>query len=94
MTKYVLKLYVLGSTVLAKKAIDNLAKICEEPVLKGKYTAEVIDLLEHPKLAESEKIIATPVLIKELPKPISRIIGDLSDHEKVLVGLDLHEIKQ
>ncbi|MDF1827775.1 MAG: circadian clock KaiB family protein [Legionellaceae bacterium] len=92
MSKYKLKLYILGETVLAKRAIKNLEIICESPELQDQYEMEVINLLDHPTLAESEKIIATPVLIKSLPSPMRRIIGDLSDHQKVLVGLDLHEL--
>lgn len=93
MTKYKLKLYIIGYSALAKRAIKNLEEICESPKLKNKYKIEIIDLIKHPKLAESEKIIATPVLIKELPEPIRRIIGDLSDHQKVLVGLDVYELE-
>lgn len=92
MAKLMLKLYVVGHTALAKKAITNLTEICALPEMKDIYQFEVIDLLEHPQLAESEKIIATPMLIKLLPEPIRRIIGDLSDHKKVLVGLDINEI--
>lgn len=92
MARFKLKLYIIGYTSTAKKAINNLKNICELPELKDMYEAEVINLLEHPQLAESEKIIATPVLIKELPEPLRRIIGDLSDREKVLVGLNISEI--
>lgn len=92
MGKYKLKLYILGETLLAKRAIKNLEDICGSEELKGEYDMEVINLLEHPALAESEKIIATPVLIKELPRPMRRIIGDLSEHQKVLVGLDVYEL--
>ncbi|QMT59075.1 circadian clock KaiB family protein [Legionella sp. PC997] len=92
MAKYKLKLYIIGYTSTAKKAVKNLQEICALPELKGRYEAEVINLLEHPQLAESEKIIATPLLIKDLPEPIRRIIGDLSDREKVLVGLNISEI--
>lgn len=91
MSKYKLKLYIIGYTSTAKKAIKNLQEI-SLPELKGMYETEVINLLEHPQLAESEKIIATPLLIKDLPEPIRRIIGDLSDREKVLVGLNICEI--
>lgn len=92
MAKYKLKLYIIGYTSMAKKAIKNLQDICALPELQGIYEAEVVDLLKNPQLAESEKIIATPVLIKELPEPLRRIIGDLSDREKVLVGLNISEI--
>ena len=92
MAKYKLKLYIIGYTSTAKKAIKNLYEICELPGVKGIYEPEVVNLLENPKLAESEKILATPVLIRDLPEPLRRIIGDLSDREKVLVGLNICEI--
>lgn len=92
MSKIKLKLYIIGYTPLSKKAIKNLEGLCKSPELDGKYEAEVINLLENPTLAESEKILATPLLIKELPEPLRRIVGDLSDHQKVLVGLDICEL--
>ena len=88
MGKCVLKLYVTGRTPRSERAIANLREICEQH-LEHPFEMAVIDVLEHPQLAEDEKILATPTLIKELPPPIRRIIGDLSDKEKVLVGLDL-----
>ena len=88
MNKYVLKLYVTGQTARAQRAIANLQRICEEE-LGGRYELVVIDVLERPQLAEDEKILATPTVVKELPAPIRRLIGDLSDSEKVLLGLDL-----
>lgn len=88
MNKYTLKLYVTGNTSRAERAISNLRKICEEE-LRGQYHMVVIDVLERPQLAEDEKIMATPTLIKHLPPPLRRIIGDLSDIEKVLLGLDI-----
>ncbi len=88
MDKYILKLYITGQTPRSQRAIANLRRICEEE-LKGQYEMVVIDVLERPQLAEDEKILATPTLVKELPLPIRRIIGDLSDTEKVLIGLDL-----
>ena len=91
MSKHVLKLYVTGNTPRSERAIANLQRICEQE-LKDKYKMKVINILEHPQLAEDEKIIATPTLIKELPPPIRRIIGDLSNTEKVLIGLDLQTI--
>jgi len=87
--KYILKLYVTGNTVNSQNAIENLKAILNEPDLEDKYELEIIDILEHPQLAENEKIIATPVLIKKLPPPFRKIIGDLGDKEKVLLGLDL-----
>jgi circadian clock protein KaiB len=86
--KYTLKLYVTGRTPASLNAIVNLKEILEND-LKADYRLEVIDLLERPQLAEDEKILATPTLAKTLPPPIRRIIGDLSDKHKVLMGLDL-----
>jgi len=86
----VLKLYVAGSTTRAKSAIDNLRRICETE-LQGRYDLQVIDVLENPELAEDDKILATPTLIKQLPPPLRRVIGDLSDSEKVLLGLELRQ---
>ena len=86
--KCILKLYVTGKTDNSEKAISNLKAILETE-LKGLYTLEVIDVLEHPQLAEEDKILATPTLTKVLPPPVRKIIGDLSDKEKVLLGLDL-----
>lgn len=83
-----LTLYVTGQTAKSMRAIDNLRRICDEE-LGGEYEMTVIDVLERPQLAEDEKILATPTLIKELPLPIRRIIGDLTDTEKVLIGLDV-----
>jgi circadian clock protein KaiB len=87
--EYVLRLYVTGHTSRSNRAIMNLQDICEHE-LKGQYRMEVIDVLERPQLAEDERILATPTLIKQLPLPIRRIIGDLSDVEQVLLGLDLY----
>lgn len=85
---YELRLYVAGSTPYSVHAIANIKKICEEH-LKGRYNLEVIDLYQNPTLAKGEQIIAAPTLIKKLPLPLSRIIGDLSNTNRVLVGLDL-----
>ncbi len=87
-SKYILKLYVTGQTPNSVRAITNLKEILQND-LKGLYTLKVIDVLKNPQLAEDEKILATPTLSKILPPPVSRIIGDLSDKEKILVGLDL-----
>lgn len=87
-SKYILRLYVAGSTARSMAAISNLKIICDEK-LAGRYSLEVIDLYQQPQLAAGHQIIAIPTLIKELPPPLRRIIGDLSDTEKVLVGLDL-----
>jgi len=88
MSKAMLTLYVTGQTTRSARAIANLRRICDEE-LGGEYDMKVIDVLERPQLAEDEKILATPTLIKELPLPIRRIIGDLADTEKVLIGLDM-----
>lgn len=88
MATYLLKLYVSGDTPRARIAIDNLRRLCEEE-LDGQYEMEVIDVIKDPQQAEDERILATPTLIKQLPPPLRRVIGDLSDKEKVLVGLDV-----
>lgn len=88
MEKYLIKLYVTGRTPRSQQAIRNLERICQEE-LNGRYELVVIDVLERPQLAEDEKILATPTVVKELPIPMRRIIGDLSDTERVLLGLDL-----
>jgi circadian clock protein KaiB len=85
---YTLRLYVAGMTPQSTRAIANIKQICEEH-LKGHYTLEVIDIYQQPVLAEGEQIIATPTLIKKLPLPLRRLLGDLSGTERVLVGLDL-----
>lgn len=86
--KYLLRLYVAGTTQRSMSAITNIRTICEEN-LKGRYVLEVIDLYQQPKLAQGDQIVALPTLIKKIPPPLRRIIGDLSDTEKVLIGLDL-----
>ncbi|WP_029893361.1 circadian clock KaiB family protein [Desulfohalovibrio reitneri] len=86
--KYLLKLFVTGKSPRADRAYRNLERICREE-LDWEYEIEVIDVLERPQLAEEEKILATPTLIKLLPPPIKRIIGDLSDKRQVMLGLDL-----
>jgi len=83
-----LTLYVTGTSPRAQVAIANLERICAEE-LQGQYELEIIDVLEHPQRAEDEKILATPTLIKQLPPPLRRVIGDLSDKAKVLLGLEV-----
>src|SRR5215203_4702926 len=83
-----LRLYVAGQTPRSLTAFNNLKEICEE-YLKGKYHIEVIDLMENPTLARGDQILAIPTLVRKLPQPIRKIIGDLSDTERVLVGLDI-----
>ena len=90
MNKIILKLFVTGRTLRTKNAIANLESICKNE-LDDQYELTVIDVLERPQLAENEKIMATPTLIRELPPPVRRIIGDLSDQDKVLIGLDLQK---
>ncbi|MFH1908625.1 MAG: circadian clock protein KaiB [Chloroflexota bacterium] len=85
---FVLRLYVAGQTPKSIVAFANLKKICEEH-LAGRYQIEVIDLLENPKLARGDQILAIPTLVKKLPPPVRKIIGDLSNTERVLIGLDL-----
>lgn len=88
MTRYVLKLFVTGFTPRTQSAITNLKRICAEE-LEGEFELHIIDVLERPQLAEEEKILATPTLIRQLPRPLRRIIGDMSETEKVLLGLDI-----
>jgi circadian clock protein KaiB len=86
--KWELRLYVAGQTPKSLAAFANLKKICEEH-LKGKYHIEVIDLLKNPQLAQGDQILAIPTLVRKLPEPIKKIIGDLSNTLRVLVGLDV-----
>lgn len=90
---FLLRLYVTGTSPKSVKAIANIKKICEEN-LTGRYDLEVIDLYQRPGLAKGEQIIAAPTLIRKLPLPLRRIIGDMSDSERVLVGLDLKTIQK
>jgi len=86
--RYLLRLYVAGTTPRSARAIANIKEICEEH-LKGLYNLQVIDLYQQPVLAKGDQIIAVPTLIRKLPLPLRRIIGDLSNRERVLIGLDL-----
>jgi circadian clock protein KaiB len=86
--KYVLRLYVTGMTPKSTQAITNVQKLCEEH-LEGRYELKVVDIYQQPKLAQGEQIIATPTLIKKLPLPLRKLIGDMSDRERFLVGIDL-----
>jgi circadian clock protein KaiB len=86
--QYLLRLYVTGTTPKSMRAIENVRRICEEH-LEGRYTLEVIDLYTHLPLARGDQIVAAPTLIKRLPTPLRQLIGDMSDEQKVLVGLDL-----
>lgn len=90
--KWELRLYVAGNTPKSVAALTNLKRYCEE-YLKDQYKIEVIDLLVHPQLAEGDQILAIPTLVRKVPVPIRKIIGDLSNEEKVLVGLNIRPLK-
>ena len=91
--RYILRLYITGTTNRSILALTNLKKICDE-YLEGRYELEVFDLYQKPSLAKGDQIIAAPTLIKKLPLPFRRIIGDMSNIEKALLGLDLREVKE
>lgn len=90
--KWALRLYIAGNTPKSMTALANLKKYCEEH-LGDSYTIEIIDLLIHPQLAAGDQILAVPTLVRKVPVPVRKIIGDLSNEEKVLVGLDLRAVK-
>jgi circadian clock protein KaiB len=87
-SKYLLRLYISRSTLKSKAAVENIQRVCEQH-LKSRYNLEVIDINEQASLARDEQIVAVPTLIKRLPLPLQRLVGDMSDLNKVLVGLDL-----
>jgi circadian clock protein KaiB len=91
--RYVLRLYIAGITPRSTKAIQNIRKICEEH-LEGRYDLQVIDIYQDPVLAEGEQIIASPTLVKKLPLPLRRFIGDMSNTERILVGMDLRTAEE
>ncbi len=91
--KYLLRLYIAGMTPKSSRAVENVRLICEQH-LAGRYDLEVVDLYQHPGLSRGEQIIAVPTLIKRLPLPLRRFIGDMSDIERILVGLDLRSKTQ
>lgn len=91
-TKYALRLYVAGQTPRSLQALSNLKRICEEH-LAGQYRVKVIDLLQKPQLAKGDQILAIPTLVRAIPKPARKIIGDLSNTEHVLIGLDLRPMR-
>jgi len=91
-TVYILRLYITGLPRSAR-AVSNLRKICEEH-LKGRYELEVVDISQYPMLAKSEQILAVPTLIKKLPLPVRRFVGDMSQSERFFLGLDLHEVTE
>lgn len=90
-TEYLLRLYVAGQTAKSVAALANLQRLCEEH-LAGRYKLEVIDLLENPALARGDQILALPALVRQLPPPVKKIIGDFSNAERVLVGLDIRPV--
>lgn len=89
---YLLKLYVSGTSPQSVRAINNIKKICEENI-KGRYTLEVIDLYQNPELAKEADLVAAPTLVRKLPPPLRKVIGDMSDTNRVLVALDLRKIE-
>lgn len=91
-TRYVLRLYVTGSTRNSERAIVNIRLICEEH-LQGRYDLEIVDISQRPSLAEGDQIIAAPTLIKKLPLPLRRFVGDMSHTERILLGLDLRKAR-
>ena len=91
--EYVLRLYVAGQTPRSLQAFANLKEICETH-LKGRYRIEVVDLLQNPALARGDQILALPAVVRQLPPPVKKIIGDFSNAERVLVGLDLRPVKK
>jgi circadian clock protein KaiB len=91
-TKYVLRLFIAGMTPRSRRAIENIKRICEQE-LENRYELEIIDIYQQPELAATDQIIAAPTLIKKLPLPLRKVIGDLSDTERVVVGLDLRPRK-
>lgn len=91
-SNYLLRLYVAGQTARSLQAFDNLKRICEEH-LAGRYHIEIVDLLENPGLARGDQILALPAVVRQLPPPVKKIIGDFSNAERVLVGLDLRALK-
>ena len=91
--QYQLRLYIAGTTPKSVAALRNLKQYCEQH-LKGLYEIEVIDLLINPQLAEGDQILAIPTLVKKIPAPVRKIIGDLSNEQKVLVGLDIRPVKK
>ncbi len=87
-SKFVLKLYVTNLTPKIENSLDKLRQICDQE-LNGDYEVKIINILDNPQLAEGDRVLATPTLIKELPSPVKRIIGDISNTDKILLGLDL-----
>jgi circadian clock protein KaiB len=86
--KFILKLYITGASAMSSRALDNIRRFCEEH-LQGRYELEVIDIYQHPELLQKDEVIAAPTLIKKLPPPLRKLIGDMSDEEKILAGLNI-----
>jgi circadian clock protein KaiB len=91
-TRYKLRLFITGTTARSTRAIENMRRICEEN-LQGRYDLEVVDVYQNPEATRELQVVATPTLVKILPEPLRRIIGDLSDEERVLAGLDLVRVE-
>lgn len=91
LSRFVIKLFITGRSPRSETAISTLQRICDQD-LNGEYELEIIDVLDHPEEAEERQILATPTAVKELPPPIRKVIGDLSDTDKVLLGLDIQRI--
>lgn len=91
--EYILRLFITGTTARSTRAIENMRRICAES-LHGRYNLEIIDIYEHPELTKEFQIVAAPTLVKALPLPLRRIIGDLSDKQRVLAGLDVTPVDQ
>lgn len=90
---FMLRLYVSGATARSSRAIENIRNFCEQH-LKGRYELEIIDIYQQPELLEKEQVVAAPTLIKQLPLPLRKLIGDMSDEEKILVGLNIKSTKK
>lgn len=86
--KFILKLYVIGASARSSRAVENIRQFCEK-YLKGRYELEVIDIHQHPELMQSEEIVAAPTLVKKLPLPLRKLIGDMSDKGKIFSGLNI-----
>jgi circadian clock protein KaiB len=91
--KFVLRLYIAGMTMQSRQAVENITRICEEN-LKGRYDLQIIDIYQQPSLAAGEQIIAAPTLVKKLPVPLRRFIGNMANRDKIIVGLDLRPKKE
>lgn len=90
-SRYWLRLYVSGNTARSTAAVANIKRICDR-LLKGRYDLEVIDVYQQPRLAREQQLVAAPTLVKERPEPVRRLVGDMSNEERVMIGLDLREI--